>query len=69
LADAGYGDRLLLGGDTITARARASTGEGLGIPYLLEGLRPRLIRRLGEEFVPALFVANPARAFAADWRD
>jgi len=68
LADAGYGDRLLLGGDTTTARARASTGEGPGIPFLLERLRPRLSRRLGENLVAALFVANPARAFAADWR-
>lgn len=39
LAEAGYSDRLLLGGDTTDARARAATGEGPGIPYLLECLR------------------------------
>src|SRR5207253_11051326 len=33
LIDAGYADRLLLGGDTTTARARAATGEGPGMPY------------------------------------
>ncbi|MEV8377669.1 hypothetical protein AB0P21_33330 [Kribbella sp. NPDC056861] len=63
LIDAGYADRLLLGGDTTTARARASTGEGPGIPYLLTGLRPRLIRAFGPEIATQLFVTNPARAF------
>ncbi|WP_433012424.1 phosphotriesterase family protein [Kribbella sp. CA-294648] len=63
LIDAGYADRLLLGGDTTTARARAATGEGPGIPYLLTGLRPRLVRYFGDEIATQLFVANPARAF------
>jgi phosphotriesterase-related protein len=63
LVDAGYADRLLLGGDTTTARARAATGEGPGIPYLLTGLRPRLIRSFGADIATQLFVANPARAF------
>lgn len=63
LIDAGYADRLLLGGDTTTARARAATGEGPGIPYLLTGLRPRLIRAFGAEIATQLFVTNPARAF------
>jgi predicted metal-dependent phosphotriesterase family hydrolase len=67
LVDAGYAGQLLLGGDTTTARARAATGEGPGMPYLLTGLRPRLIRRFGEEVVDKLFVANPASAFAAPW--
>lgn len=67
LADAGYADRLLLGGDTTTAPAR-STADGPGIPYLLTGLRPRLIRRFGQDFATAVFVANPARAFATAWR-
>jgi phosphotriesterase-related protein len=67
LADAGYADRLLLGGDTTTARAR-STADGPGIPYLLTGLRPRLIRRFGEDLATSVFVANPARAFATAWR-
>jgi phosphotriesterase-related protein len=64
LVDAGYADRLLLGGDTTTARARAATGEGPGIPYLLTGLRPRLVRSFGPEVATQLFVTNPARAFA-----
>jgi len=68
LVDAGYGDRLLLGGDTTTARARAATGEGPGIPYLLTHLRPRIARHLGADVAEAVFESNPARAFAAEWR-
>lgn len=68
LAETGYADRLLLGGDTTSARARLATGEGPGMPYLLTNLRPRLARRLGEDVVEQIFVANPARAFATDWK-
>jgi predicted metal-dependent phosphotriesterase family hydrolase len=68
LADAGHGDRLLLGADTTTARARAATGEGPGMPFLLRGLRPRIERELGEALATAILVENPARAFAVDWR-
>ncbi|GAA3032970.1 phosphotriesterase-related protein [Streptomyces olivoverticillatus] len=68
LAEAGFGDRLLLGGDTTTAAARAAGGEGPGALYLLSTLRPRLARELGEELIEAVFVGNPARAFAAEWR-
>ena len=68
LVDAGHDERLLLGGDTTTAGARAATDGGPGIPYLLAGLRPRLERELGRETVELLFRANPARAFAVDWR-
>ncbi|WP_129842922.1 phosphotriesterase [Streptomyces sp. RFCAC02] len=68
LADAGCAEQLLLGGDTTTAAARASTGGGPGVPHLLTGLRPRLAEEFGEEFVRAVFVTNPARAFAVDWR-
>jgi phosphotriesterase-related protein len=67
LVDAGYGDRLLLGGDTTTARARAATGEGPGIPYLLTHLRPRITRHLGPDVADAIFTTNPSRAFATDW--
>jgi phosphotriesterase-related protein len=69
MVDDEYADRLLLGGDTTTARARAATGEGPGIPYLLTHLRPRIIRHLGEEVADAIFTTNPARAFDAEWRD
>ncbi|HWD82211.1 MAG TPA: hypothetical protein VG497_25105 [Kribbella sp.] len=68
LIDAGYGDRLLLGGDTTTARARASTGEGPGMPYLLTHLRPRITQYFGAEIADNVFRNNPARAFATDWR-
>ena len=68
LVDAGYADRLLLGGDTTTAKARGATGEGPGIPYLLTQLRPRIARHLGADVAHAIFTANPARSFTADWR-
>jgi phosphotriesterase-related protein len=68
LIDAGYADRLLLGGDTTTARARASTGEGPGMPYLLTHLRPRITRYFGADVADAVFRNNPARAFSTDWR-
>ncbi|HZX03212.1 hypothetical protein [Kribbella sp.] len=68
LIDAGYADRLLLGGDTTTARARAATGEGPGMPYLLTHLRPRITQYFGADVAEAAFRSNPARAFATDWR-
>ncbi|WP_037914880.1 phosphotriesterase family protein [Actinacidiphila yeochonensis] len=68
LASAGHLGQLLLGGDTTTARARASTGGGPGLPYQLRVLRPRVARELGEDAAETVFTRNPARAFAADWR-
>lgn len=67
LAEAGFGDRLLLGGDTVVAGARSVDG-GPGMPYLLRRVGPRLARELGEELVRRIFTENPARAFAAEWR-
>ncbi|WP_217240823.1 phosphotriesterase [Streptomyces sp. AC555_RSS877] len=67
LADAGYGDRLLLGGDTTTAAARSVSG-GPGMPYLLRRVRPRLEAELGEETVEQILTRNPGAAFAVDWR-
>ncbi|MFF1818714.1 phosphotriesterase [Kribbella sp. NPDC058245] len=64
LLDAGYGDRLLLGGDTTTAKARGATGEGPGMQFLLTTLRPRITREFGPEAAAAIFESNPARAFA-----
>ena len=64
LVRAGHAGQLLLGGDTTTAQARASTGGGPGVPYLLARLRPRVERELGEEVARQLLVGNPARAFA-----
>lgn len=68
LASAGYGGQILVGGDNVVASSRASTGGGPGIPYLLRVLRPRIAAALGEAAADAFFVANPSRAFAADWR-
>ncbi|GAA1896509.1 phosphotriesterase family protein [Streptantibioticus ferralitis] len=67
LAEAGHTDQVLIGGDTTTAAARAATGGGPGIPFLLRVLRPRIARELGEQSADAFFVANPARAFATHW--
>lgn len=68
LIDAGYADRVLLGGDTTSARARGTTGEGPGMPYLLTHLKPRLTRYFGADVADAVFRTNPSRAFATDWR-
>ena len=68
LAGAGHIGQLLLGGDTTSAAGRASTGGGPGVPFLLRVLRPRIASALGEAAAAAIFTANPARAFAADWR-
>ncbi|MFB7331363.1 phosphotriesterase [Streptomyces adustus] len=67
LADAGHGDRLLLGGDTTTAAARSVDG-GPGMPYLLRRVRPRLAAALGEELVDRVLTENPGRAFGVEWR-
>ncbi|WP_019926359.1 phosphotriesterase [Nocardia sp. BMG111209] len=67
LVDAGHADRILLGADTVTPSMRA-TGAGPGMPFLVGGLRARITRELGDDVATAVFVANPARAFAAEWR-
>ena len=67
LAEAGFGDRLLLGGDTVVAGARSVDG-GPGMPYLLRRVGPRPAVELGEELVGRMFRENPARAFAVNWR-
>lgn len=66
LVDTGQVHQVLLGGDTTTAAAR-STADGPGMPFLLSGLRPRIERELGVDVAAAILVANPARAFAANW--
>ncbi|WND22932.1 phosphotriesterase family protein [Streptomyces violaceus] len=67
LADAGFGDRVLLGADTTTAAAR-SVGGGPGMPYLLRRVRPRLVHAVGEDLVGRILMENPGRAFAVKWR-
>lgn len=66
LADAGHGERILLGGDTTTAGARSVNG-GPGMPHLLRRHREHLELALGADLVTRFLTANPARAFAADW--
>ncbi|MFE2420760.1 phosphotriesterase [Streptomyces hokutonensis] len=66
LAEAGFGDRLLLGGDTVVAGARSVDG-GPGMPYLLRRIAPRLALELGDELVGRILRENPARAFAVGW--
>ncbi|MGW2832475.1 phosphotriesterase family protein [Streptomyces sp. NPDC001286] len=67
LAEAGFGHRLLLGGDTVVAGARSVDG-GPGMPYLLRRVRPRLALELGEELMDSVLTENPGRAFAVEWR-
>jgi predicted metal-dependent phosphotriesterase family hydrolase len=57
LADAGFADRLLLGGDTVTP-------DTPGMPHLLRRVRPRLELALGKGVLEQILVANPARVYA-----
>jgi phosphotriesterase-related protein len=62
---AGYGDRILLGGDTARRSSWRAHGGGPGIAYIAE----RFLTRLRAEgfdtaAVDALVVANPARALS-----
>ncbi len=68
LAEAGHGDRLLLGGDTTTAAARSVNG-GPGMPHLLRRVRPRLARAVGTDLVDRILTVNPGRAFAVRWAE
>lgn len=67
LAEAGFGDRLLLGGDTVVAGARSVAG-GPGLPYLLRRVRQRLAEAVGAELVERMLGEHPGRAFGVDWR-
>lgn len=62
--EAGYGDRLLLGGDLARRSYWRAFGGGPGFAYLLERFIPRL-RAFGVDAaaVRQLLVDNPARAF------
>jgi predicted metal-dependent phosphotriesterase family hydrolase len=64
LAERGYADRLLLGGDTGRRSMLRSYGGGPGLDYVFARFKPRLERELGRELSERIFVANPARAFA-----
>jgi 5-phospho-D-xylono-1,4-lactonase len=68
LAERGFADRILLGGDTGRASMMRAYGGGPGLDYLFARFKPRLERELGEELSRRIFVDNPARAFAFDPR-
>ncbi|MEV7771202.1 phosphotriesterase [Kitasatospora sp. NPDC086791] len=64
LVEAGHASRVLLGADTTTRTARQAGGPA----RLLTDLAPRLARAFGPELPGLLLTANPAAAFAVDWR-
>jgi 5-phospho-D-xylono-1,4-lactonase len=64
LAERGFGDRLLLGGDTGRRSMFRSYGGGPGLDYLFRRFKPRLERELGQALSDRIFVESPARAFA-----
>jgi 5-phospho-D-xylono-1,4-lactonase len=64
LAERGFADRLLAGGDTGRRSTFRAYGGGPGMDYLFARFKPRLERELGEELSRQIFVVNPARAFA-----
>ena len=64
LADRGFADRLLLGGDTGRRSMMRAYGGGPGLDYVFRRFKPRLERELGQELSDRIFIANPARAFA-----
>jgi phosphotriesterase-related protein len=66
LAERGHAERLLLGGDTGRRSMLRAYGGGPGLDYVFARFRPRLERELGPELAQAIFVTNPARAFAWD---
>ncbi len=64
VAGAGHLDRLMLGLDLGRRLMLRAYGGGPGLRYLMRTFVPRLRRRIGDEAVDAILVANPARAFA-----
>jgi 5-phospho-D-xylono-1,4-lactonase len=64
LAERGFSDRLLLGGDTGRRSMFRSYGGGPGLDYLFRRFKPRLERELGQALSDRIFVESPARAFA-----
>jgi phosphotriesterase-related protein len=64
MAERGYADQLLLGGDTPRRSQLVTTGGGPGLAYLFGRFVPRLRRELGDALVDTILTGNPARAFA-----
>jgi 5-phospho-D-xylono-1,4-lactonase len=64
LAERGFADRLLLGGDTGRRSMFRAYGGGPGMDYVFARFKPRLERELGAELSEQIFVTSPSRAFA-----
>ena len=69
LAGRGFGERLLVGGDTGRRSMMRAYGGGPGLDYVFSRFKPRLERELGGELAHQIFVGNPARAFAFEPRE
>lgn len=68
LAERGFVDRILVGGDTGRRSSFRAYGGGPGLDYVFARFKPRLERELGQGLSEQIFVANPARAFAFEPR-
>lgn len=70
LVDAGFQRQILISGDTARRSYYRSYSDSRGLPYILEGWRPRLIEEAnargmyGEELADDLFIHNPKACFA-----
>ncbi len=63
VAAAGHLDRIVLGLDLGARDYLRAYGGGPGLRYLMTAFVPRLRRRLGDEAVGRILVANPARLY------
>jgi phosphotriesterase-related protein len=64
VVERGHLDRIVLGLDLGRRDYFRAWGGGPGLRHLMDAFVPRLRRRLGDEPVERILVANPARAFA-----
>jgi phosphotriesterase-related protein len=67
LVDAGFGDRLLVGGDMARRDMWRSHGGGPGLAWIFSGFHARLRHQLGDEVADAITLTNPARHLA--WKE
>ncbi len=67
MIDAGYQDRIILGGDAGKQEYQKAYGGGTGIDYDLSVFCPRMLEEgVGEDAIQDIFVNNPARLFAIE---
>ena len=62
----GRSEQIMLGLDLGLRDYFRAYGGGPGLGYLMQTFAPRLSRRIGEDAVHTILVANPARAFAVE---